>query len=75
MEAVFKYLFLDIGSEILEFDNANIYVQFGVTFIMFFDIFLNFFYPLFKRFSVTVYVVFCCYIFFGFRFNFFKAPI
>ena len=41
IETVFKCLFLDIGSESLQFDNASIYVQFGVTFIMFFDIFKN----------------------------------
>ena len=47
-EAVFKCLFLDIESESLQFYNASIYVQFSVTFIMFFDIFFNY-----EGFSVT----------------------
>ena len=38
VEAVFKCSFLDIGGEILQFNNASIYVQFGVDFIKFFDI-------------------------------------
>ena len=46
------------GSESLQLDNASIYlcsiVQFGVTFIMFFDMFLKKFYPSFEGFSVTI---------------------
>ena len=37
-----------------KFDNASIYVQFGATFIMFFNIFFNLFYPSYEGFSVTV---------------------
>ena len=36
---------LDIGSESVQFDNASIYVQFGLTSIMFFGIFFIYFYP------------------------------
>ena len=50
IEAVFKCLLLDIGSESVQFDNGSIYVQFCVTFIMFSAIF---FYSLIWGFSVT----------------------
>ena len=46
----FQFLFLDIGSESLQFNNANIYVQFGVTFIMFFGIFSFIFVPHMREF-------------------------
>ena len=56
IEAVFKCLFLDIGSEILQFDNASIYVQFGVTFITFFGIYFIYFYPSYEGFFMTEHV-------------------
>ena len=36
----------------MQFDNASIYGQFGVTFIMLFDMFFNVFYPLYEGFSM-----------------------
>ena len=52
MKTVFKCLFLDFQSEILQFNNGRIHVKFGVTFTMFIDIFLNFLYPSYEGFSV-----------------------
>ena len=43
-------MFLSIGSESLQFDNASIFVQFSVTFIMCFEIILNFFTPYLRDF-------------------------
>ena len=37
----------------IDVDNARIYVRFGVTFIMFFDIYFLIFYPSYEGFSVT----------------------
>ena len=41
--AAFKCLFLDFGSESMQFNNWSIYVQLGVPLIKFIDISLNFF--------------------------------
>ena len=44
---------MDIESESLQFDHGSISFQFGVTFMMFIDIFKNFLYPSCEGFSVT----------------------